>query len=148
MNRINKQTSGSTKGKLGRGFWLNLSSFLAVIVAAFSFLPGMVGKGVTRRIDTETRAICSALIEYRSVYGAFPTGDDRTIGLALAGENPRGIRFTEIQSVTPEGGLLDPWGTPYRIYFSGEGPLIRSAGPNKQFDSSTTWKQTDDYFGG
>jgi hypothetical protein len=47
-------------------------------------------------------------------------------------------------AVAPDGSLLDPWGTPYKIDFSGKQPLIRSAGPNKQFEDSGR-KRSDDY---
>ena len=46
--------------------------------------------------------------------------------------------------MSPEGDLLDQWGTPYKVYFSGDEILVRSAGPNKQFDNSGD-KHFDDY---
>jgi len=53
---------------------------------------------------------------------------------ALPGDNPQKIVFLQCraESVSPDGGMLDPWGTRYKVYFSGKEPLIRSAGPNKQ----------------
>ena len=100
------------------------------------------------RIDAETQAIRAALAQYNTEFGAFPSGDSHAICLALTGNNPKSIRFIELRSVAPDGDLLDPWGTPYKIYFSGDWPLVRSTGPNKQFDASTKRKATDDYFGG
>ena len=41
--------------------------------------------------------------------------------------------------------FVDPWGTPLRIYFSDNGIMVRSAGPNRRFDDSTTL-ECDDYF--
>ena len=45
----------------------------------------------------------------------------------------------------PKGEIVDPWGSPLRIYFAGEGILVRSAGPNKRFDDSTA-VAPDDYY--
>ena len=118
-------------------------------MAAFFFYPAIVAddEGVYR-IDSETAAIHAALAQYKTEFGSFPAGDTLAICRSLTGTNPKGIRFIELRSVAPDGSLLDPWGTPYKIYYSGDWPLVRSAGPNKQFDPSTKRKQTDDYFGG
>ena len=99
-----------------------------------------------RLIDVETAQIRKALDTYVATIGGFPTGDSSAIFRALSGDNPRKIAFLQCraESGSPDGGMLDPWGTPYKIYFSGKEPLIRSAGPNKQFDDSGQ-KQFDDY---
>ena len=120
-----------------------------IAVAAFFLYPAILAHDEgTYRIDAETQAIQGGLAQYKSEFGAFPSGDSRAICRALTGNNPKGIRFIELHSVTPDGDFLDPWGTPYKIYYSGDWPLVRSAGPNKQFDPSTMRKRTDDYFGG
>jgi hypothetical protein len=91
-----------------------------------------------RRIDLETAQIRVALESYEATFGSFPAGDGSAIFRALRGDNPRKIVFLQCraESISPDGGMLDPWGTPYKVYFSGKEPLIRSAGPNKQFDDS------------
>lgn len=96
-------------------------------------------------IDHEMRAISIALAQYKTEFGVYPSGDSRTICRALRGENAKKMRFIDMK-VMPDGVLIDPWGTPYRIYYSGDLPLIRSAGPNKQFDESRWQERTDDYF--
>lgn len=83
-----------------------------------------------------------ALLEYKTQFGAFPSGDSRAIVRALTGDNPKRMPFI---GMPPDGELLDPWGTPYRIY-SGDAPLIRSAGPDKLFDTGSGREKTDDYF--
>ena len=99
-----------------------------------------------RLIDLEEGQIRAALDTYKATFGDFPAGDSSAVFRALRGENPRKIVFLQCraESVSPDGSMLDPWGTPYKIYFSGKEPLIRSAGPNKQFDDSGR-KQFDDY---
>jgi hypothetical protein len=106
------------------------------------------GEGV-HRIDRELIAVQVALDQYKNQYGLYPSGDSATICRVLAGDNRDKLIFLEWQpkSTSAKGEFLDPWGTPYRIYFSGNEPLIRSAGQNKQFDS-TGDKDFDDYFGG
>jgi hypothetical protein len=44
-----------------------------------------------------------------------------------------------------KGEFIDPWGTALRIYFSDNGVLVRSAGPNRRFDDSTSI-DCDDFF--
>ncbi len=120
-----------------------------IAVAAFFLYPAILAHGEsTYLIDPETRAIQGGLAQYKSEFGTFPSGDSRAICRALTGNNPNGIRFIELHSVPPDGDFLDPWGTPYKICYSSDCPLVRSAGPNKQFDPSAVRKKTDDYFGG
>ncbi len=49
------------------------------------------------------------------------------------------------KNLNTKGEIIDPWGTPFRIYFSGDGVLIRSAGPNKRFDDSSVPNPDDIY---
>lgn len=80
----------------------------------------------------------AAMQEYKSTYGNIPTGDNRTILRALRGQNPQKIVCIECrpESVSPDGDYLDRWGTPLRFYFSSNQFIIRSAGPNKQFNDT------------
>ena len=127
-----------------------LGGIVALGVLFALLYPSLFGtRDGVRRIDSEARALQGALAQYKTEFGTFPTGDTRSVCKALSGNNPKNIRFIEWRerSTTPEGDFLDPWGTPYKIYFSGDWPLIRSAGENKQFNSSDQ-KEPDDYFGG
>ena len=77
------------------------------------------------------------LTQYKEHFGAFPAGDTQSILRALRGENQDKICFIKFESstaFTPESDMLDKWGTPMKIYFSGNEILIRSAGPNRKFD--------------
>ena len=65
----------------------------------------------------------------------------------LQGANPKKliILVSRKAELNEKGEILDPWGTPLRIYFSAAGVLVRSAGQNRRFDDSTVL-EADDYF--
>ena len=126
-------------------FWWSLAFLVGVVV--FFLLPvHKENDERVPRIASETISLQVAMRSYHQEFGTFPSGGSRAICLALQGANPKGTVFIELgrKSVSSEGDLLDPWGTAYRIYFSGEVALVHSAGPNKRFEasSSTTY---DDY---
>ena len=52
------------------------------------------------------------------------------------------MRKTEVNN---KGEITDPWGTPLQFYFSKNGVLIRSAGPNKVWEDSTVPHPDDLY---
>ena len=86
------------------------------------------------------------LQQYKENVGAWPVGSNADIVKALKGQNPKNViilvgRKLELNS---QGEFVDPWGTALRIYFGGNNILIRSAGPNKRFDDSTS-PECDDY---
>lgn len=88
-----------------------------------------------------------ALQQYKEHIGSYPVGNNAEIAQALMGKNPKNmlILVGRKREVNTKGEMVDPWGTPLRIYFAGEGILVRSAGPNKRFDDSTSLAG-DDYF--
>jgi hypothetical protein len=87
------------------------------------------------------------LQQYKERLGAYPIGSNAQVAQALLGNNPKNliILVGRKKDLNSKGEFVDPWGTPLRIYFSGEGVLIRSAGPNKRFDDSTV-PNSDDYY--
>lgn len=88
-----------------------------------------------------------ALQQYKERVGSYPVGNNAEVAAALQGHNARNliILVGRKQDLNNKGEFVDPWGTPLRIYFSGEGILVRSAGPNKRFDDSTVLNP-DDYY--
>jgi hypothetical protein len=74
-------------------------------------------------------------------------GNNAEVVQALQGKNPKNVFIVVGRKmiINTKGEIMDPWGTPLRIYFSGEGVLVRSAGPNKRFDDSTVLN-SDDYY--
>jgi len=73
--------------------------------------------------------------------GTYPTGGNLEVSKALQGANNKNVIIivgsSKKNSLNDKGEIVDPWGTPLRIYFSDNGVLIRSAGPNRRFDDST-----------
>jgi hypothetical protein len=88
-----------------------------------------------------------ALQRYKDKVGSYPVGNNAAIVQALLGNNPKNliILVGRKKDLNSKGEIVDPWGTPIRIYFAGEGILVRSAGPNKRFDDSTVLNG-DDYY--
>ena len=73
--------------------------------------------------------------------GSYPNGGNIEVSKALQGNNGKNVIVivgsARKNSINEKGEIVDPWGTPLRIYFSDTGVLIRSAGPNRRFDDST-----------
>ena len=108
---------------------------------------GYVANVKTTRFNEDVDNLFIALQQYKERVGAYPVGNNAQVAKALSGENPKNViiligRKKELNS---KGEMVDPWGTALRIYFAGEGVLIRSAGPNKRFDDSTVLN-SDDYY--
>ena len=93
----------------------------------------------TARFNEDVENLFIGLQKFKEVVGAYPLGGNSTVVKALQGDNPKKViilvgRKTELNE---KGEMVDPWGTPLRVYFSDNGVLIRSAGPNRRFDDST-----------
>jgi hypothetical protein len=87
----------------------------------------------------------TALQKYRERVGSFPPGGNIEVSKALQGGNPKNV-IVIIGAKTrtnDKGEFIDPWGTPLKIYFSDNGILIRSAGPNRRFEDSTVMDADD-----
>ncbi len=90
------------------------------------------------------------LQQYREFMGHFPTGSLIEISKALSGRSTQGDKAVVIivggkNEMNTKGEIVDPWGTPIQIYFSQNGILIRSAGPNKVFEDTKSLKPDDLY---
>lgn len=99
----------------------------------------------TAQFNQDIENLFTGLQKYKERVGKYPTGGNAQIAKALQGENEKNViivvgRKTELSE---KGEYLDPWGTPLRIYFSNDGVLIRSAGPNRRFDDSTVLDADD-----
>lgn len=99
----------------------------------------------TSKFNEDVENLFVGLQKYKERVGSYPVGGNAQVAKALSGENSKNIiilvgRKTELNE---KGEYVDPWGTPLRIYFSQEGILIRSAGPNRRFDDSTVLEADD-----
>jgi hypothetical protein len=101
----------------------------------------------TTQFNEDVDNLFIALQQYKERVGSYPVGSNMDVAKALQGNNAKNliILVGRKKDLNSKGEFVDPWGTPLRIYFAGEGVLVRSAGPNKRFDDSTVLNQ-DDYY--
>lgn len=126
----------------------------AFLIFAVLMLPGIIrapnegAAGEGSEVRQLSRALETALLEYRKDFGSFPAGGASEILSALRGKNSREQNFIELpETATNElGEVLDPWGTPFEITFdeTRKIPKIHSAGPNRKFEKKPS-KHNDDY---
>ena len=89
--------------------------------------------------------LMSAFEAYKMTYNAYPSGKYAQIVSALGGENPSRLEFLMVRprNLNAGGEFLDPWQTPYRIFFDAAGkPHVYSFGPNRLDDQGR--KGSDD----
>lgn len=101
----------------------------------------------TVKFNEDVDNLFYALQQYKERIGSYPVGNNAEVVKALMGNNPKNLMILvgRKKEINSKGEFVDPWGTPLRIYFAGEGILIRSAGPNRRFDDSTVLNP-DDYY--
>ena len=101
----------------------------------------------TKQMNEDAENLFIALQKYKEHVGAYPRGGNAEIAKALQGQNPKNVIILvgRKNDLNEKGELVDPWQTPLRIYFTDSGVLVRSAGPNRRFDDSTT-VEGDDFF--
>ena len=100
-----------------------------------------------RQFNEDVDNLFRALQQYKEHVGSYPVGSNAEISKALKGKNSKNLIILSgnKENLNDKGEYVDPWGTPLRIYFSGDSVLVRSAGPNKRFDDSTVLN-SDDYY--
>jgi len=101
-----------------------------------------------RQFNAEVDNLFEAFHQYKNYVGSYPSGTPAEIAKALLeGNNPKHIIILAVKKaeLNAKGEIVDPWGTPLKIYFANNEVLIRSAGPNKQFDDSKSGL-IDDYY--
>jgi len=101
----------------------------------------------TARFNVDVENLFAGLQKYKEHVGTYPVGSNAQVVKALLGSNPKNviILVSRKNELNPKGELVDPWGTALQIYFSDLGVLVRSAGPNRRFDDSTSI-ECDDFF--
>lgn len=101
-----------------------------------------------RQFNAEVDNLFDAFQQYKLHVGTYPSGTPAEIAKALLeGNNPKKIIIVAVKKadLNNKGEIVDPWGTPLKIYFGNNEMMIRSAGPNKQFEDSKAGL-VDDYF--
>jgi hypothetical protein len=89
-----------------------------------------------------------AFQKYKQIVGEYPRGDNAQITKCIMeGDNSKRVYLLVVrkEQLNSKGEIVDPWGTPLKIYFANNEVLIRSAGPNKAFEDARS-AMSDDYF--
>jgi len=114
-----------------------------------------VAKGWTlNRPDTKITKFnvdCDSLIlglqQYREFVGTYPTGNNIAIVKALLGQSEKKVLIVAVRrtDLNDKGEIIDPWGTPLMFYFAHNEVMIRSAGPNRFWEDSSSPTPDDLY---
>ena len=99
----------------------------------------------TAKFNEDVENLFIGLQKFKETVGAYPLGSNAEVAKALKGNNSKNVIILvgRKNDLNEKGEIVDPWGTPLRIYFSDLGVLIRSAGPNRRFDDSTVMEADD-----
>ena len=100
-----------------------------------------------RALSAEVDQLFEAFHKYKQIVGKYPQGSNTEIAKSVReGNNEKRLMILAVKDsqLNAKGEIVDPWGTPLKIYFAQNEVLIRSAGPNRQFEDAKTL--TDDYF--
>jgi hypothetical protein len=99
----------------------------------------------TATFNEDVENLFIGLQKYKERVGSYPVGGNLEVAKALQGNNAKNVIILvgRKTALNEKGEYVDPWGTPLRIYFSQDGVLIRSAGPNRRFDDSTVMEADD-----
>ncbi|MEX1116863.1 MAG: hypothetical protein WEB53_16570 [Akkermansiaceae bacterium] len=99
------------------------------------FLKGYGLAGSTPEKDLEqVKDVVDAFVRSVKIPGALPTGSNRELVAALAGENAHRIRFIDptVSYLNADGELVDRWQVPVFFHFvEADDVGVRSAGPDR-----------------
>jgi len=101
-----------------------------------------------RALGAEVDQLFEAFHKYKQIVGRYPQGSNSEIAKSIReGNNEKHLMIMAVKDaqLNAKGEIVDPWGTPLKIYFAQNEVLIRSAGPNKQFEDAKS-PISDDYF--
>jgi len=129
-----------TEKLVKKKFWTpyGVLAFLIILVFIISIPGGAPGRAAfIAKASNYVSQIDTACQAYRTEYGTLPpTSENYRLKKILCGDNPRGIPFITLKpsDLSPNGDMIDPWKTPFRIVFDPESKVhVISAGPDKIF---------------
>lgn len=118
-------------------------------VCVWLFFPKIRQKTDARvtKFNEDAENLINGLQQYKEFVGSYPPGNSVDIAKALTGQTDKKILILAARKneLNAKGEIVDSWGTPLQIYFSQNGIMIRSAGPNKVFEDSKN-ALSDDLF--
>lgn len=99
------------------------------------------------KFNSDCDNLIMGIQQYREFVGSYPTGNNAQVVKALLGQTEKKVLILAVRrsSLNDKGELVDPWGVPLQFYFSNDEVLIRSAGPNKVWEDSSTANADDLY---
>lgn len=99
------------------------------------------------KFNSDCDNLIMGIQQYREFVGSYPTGNNAQVVKALTGQTEKKVLILAVRraSLNDKGELVDPWGVPLQFYFSNDEVLIRSAGPNKVWEDSSTANADDLY---
>lgn len=126
---------------------------LAVVISLLVFLVvsgcGFVSASANphARFNQHADSLILGLQQYKQFTGSYPPGNNASLAKALLGQTDARVLILAVRQneLNDKGEIVDPWGTPFRFYFSGDEVLIRSAGPNRVFEDDAT-RGADDLY--
>ena len=133
------ETKEEPKKKRFWKFYDTLILGLVIVLAVTVFDSGgpHIRVAMRARAANYANQIGAACFGYYTEYGEMPkTSDNSHLRRILCGDNQRKIEFLNLRprDMSPNGGMIDPWGTPFRITFDPDSKVhVISAGPDKVF---------------
>jgi hypothetical protein len=120
--------------------------FVAVLISAPSCSRNPADPQFVK-FNVDADNLITGLQQYKQFIGSYPAGDNVEISKALLGQTEKKVLILAVRktAMNNKGEIVDPWGTPLQFYFSKNGVLIRSAGPDKIFEDAAD-PRCDDLF--
>jgi hypothetical protein len=99
------------------------------------------------QFNADADSLILGLQQYKEFTGVYPPGNNVSIAKALLGQSDKKVLILAVRQndLNDKGEIVDPWGTPFRFYFSGDEVLIRSAGPNRGWEDDAAPEADDLY---
>ena len=108
--------------------------FVLLAVALVAVMSRVMSGTSLQRTREDMESLRNALLAFRNDYGHYPTGDYASVMAAIGGDNHN--RVTYLLFTERDTGLLDPWGSPYRVQLRTDEPIIACAGPDGSFGTA------------
>ena len=120
-----------------------------IVLGAWFLMPSLMAKTdpkVSKFVE-DADSLILGLQQYKQFVGVYPSGSLSDISKALTGQTEKKVLILVMRKseLNTKGEIVDPWGTPIQIYFSQNGILIRSAGPNRVFEDSKSARSDDQF---
>lgn len=128
--------------------WLSLLVFVALAATGWGFAVAKRGPKVDPKLVAfreQSEGLIVGLQQYKEFIGSFPKGSNIEIAKAMNGQGDKRILILVGRKgdLNSKGEFVDPWGTPLQFFFSPDGVMIRSAGPNQVFEDSKSGSSDD-----